>query len=97
MTRWRRVESPLGHSVKVFQREVVDGHLSVMVSVDDGALHLSISHTHHGKPGRIPTWDEIHEARYLFLPDDVTMAMLLPPRAEYVNVHPTTMHLWQVG
>lgn len=31
-----------------------------------------------------------------FCPDDVTMAMLLPPRSEYVNVHSTTFHLWQV-
>jgi hypothetical protein len=53
--------------------------------------HLSISHPH-----RYPTWDEISEARYLLTPDGVTMAMLLPPRSEYVNVHDTVFHLWQV-
>lgn len=46
--------------------------------------------------GRLPTWEEIHDARYKFIPDDVTMGMLLPPRAEYVNVHKTTMHLHEI-
>lgn len=50
--------------------------------------HLSISHRN-----RYPTWDEIKEARYRFIPDQVTMAMLLPPEDEYVNVHNNTFHL----
>lgn len=70
--------------------------------------HLSISHgrgsaarplsSADGKaiPGRIPTWEEIHDARYEFCPDEVHMAMILPPKAEYVNVHPTTMHLHEL-
>ena len=59
-----------------------------------GALelwHLSISH-----PDRYPTWDEVADARYELCPDDVTMAMLLPPSGEYLNVHKTTFHLWQI-
>jgi hypothetical protein len=50
--------------------------------------HLSISHAK-----RYPTWKEIKEARYFFIPDNVTMAMLLPPQAEYVNAHPNCFHL----
>jgi hypothetical protein len=53
--------------------------------------HLSVSH-----PDRYPTWDEIADVRYELVPDEVTMALLLPPRGEYVNLHPTTMHLWQI-
>ena len=53
--------------------------------------HLSIAH-----PERYPSWDEIHDARYRLVPDSVTMGMLLPPRAEYVNVHPNCFHLWEV-
>lgn len=95
-TEWRRVKWALDHVMPCFQREVADGLLHVMISTDDGALHLSISHQVNGRPGRIPTWDEIAEARYRFTPDDVTMAMILPPRDQYVNIHPTTMHLWQI-
>jgi hypothetical protein len=67
------------------------GDVQVLVSVDLGKWHLSIS-----TPRRYPTWDEIADARYALVPDDVTMAMLLPPRAEYVNLHATTFHLHEL-
>jgi hypothetical protein len=44
--------------------------------------HLSLAH-----PSRLPTWEEARDARYQLIPDAATMALLLPPRAEYVNVH----------
>lgn len=107
---WRRV--PVGPELRallapnslVFQKECADGHLSAIVSREsETGWHLSISHRHSvvgpdGKhpPGRYPTWDEIRDARYLLLPDEITVGILLPPRAEYVNVHPTTFHLYQV-
>lgn len=53
--------------------------------------HLSIAHEH-----RYPTWDEIADVRYALVPDDVTMAMLLPPPGEYVNANEHCFHLWQV-
>lgn len=106
--KWRRVSLPslpgLASELSAFQRDVADGHLSVLVGRepdDRGTLswHLSISHRTNGRmpaPGRYPTWDEITEARYRFVPDRVMVAMLLPPRSEYVDVHPTTFHLWEV-
>jgi hypothetical protein len=92
-----------GHQSRVFRRRIEDGTLQVFVGKEPlgpkGELvwHLSISHNiSGGGPGRIPTWDEIKEARYRFCPDEVYMAMVLPPKSEYVNVHPTTMHLHQI-
>lgn len=70
---------------------VESGECLALVSKDDGKWHLSISH-----PDRYPTWDEIRDARYEFIPDEVTMAMLLPPKGEYVNLHPNCFHLWEV-
>ena len=100
-----------GYQSRVFQADVEDGHLSVFVGREPlgpgGALqwHLSMSHRSSqlvgvgGRPlpGRLPTWEEIKEARYRFCPDEIYMAMILPPMAEYVNVHPTTMHLHELG
>jgi len=63
----------------------------VIRSVDDGKLHVSVS-----LPHRYPTWDELHDVRYAFCPDQCDMAMILPPKKEYVNVHPNTFHLWQL-
>lgn len=53
--------------------------------------HLSIAHE-----DRYPTWDEVADVRYKLIPDDVTMAMLLPPPGEYVNAHEHCFHLWQI-
>lgn len=107
MTAWVQVQVPsmlLSQipEIKGWQQKVTDGGvLSVFVGPEPGAgWHLSISHTvqFNGdvRPGRYPTWDEIKDARYRFCPDYVTMAMFLPPRAEYVNVHDTTFHLHEV-
>lgn len=100
-TGWRRVPIPavmVAHEPNTngYQKGLDDGHLTVFVGIVDGLWHLSISHRLDDlTPGRYPTWDEISEARYEFVPNAATMAMLLPPRERYVNVHPTTFHLWQ--
>src|SRR4051812_25506442 len=101
--RWRPVSVPgplllAAPTMKAWQKEVHDGHLSVFAGVEDGIWHMSISHRLSDgskAPGRSPKWDEITDARYRFCPDEVTMAMLLPPKSEYVNHHPTTFHLWE--
>jgi hypothetical protein len=98
-----------GYVSRVYQRKVDDGHLTVFVGREplgpNGSLrwHMSLAHNRSmvgpgggAIPGRIPTWDEIKEARYAFCPDDSYMAMILPPKKEYVNVHPTTMHLHEM-
>lgn len=89
--------------LRIYQRDVEDGHLSVMVGAEASEngprWHLSISHRTNGRdprPGRYPTWDEIKDARYRFMPGDITVAQILPPEDEYVNVHSTTFHLWQI-
>ena len=58
------------------------GDCTVIVTREYGEWHLSIAH-----PDRFPTWDECAVARYRLIPDGVTMAMILPPRRAYVNIH----------
>jgi hypothetical protein len=67
------------------------GPCRILVSKQAVGWHLSIS-----RPDRLPSWEEIRDARYALIPDEVTMAALLPPRAEYVNVHEFCMQLYQV-
>ena len=67
------------------------GRCFVIVGKEEDRWHLSISH-----PARYPTWDEIKEARYRFVPDNVTMAMILPPKDEYVNLHENCFHLHEI-
>jgi hypothetical protein len=67
------------------------GYVRVFVGLEPAGWHLSIS-----TPNRNPTWEEIKAARYDFCPHDVTMAMILPPTKEYVNVHNFCFHLYQI-
>lgn len=103
---WERRPTPAAMEVaapgtKAFYAHVRDGLLTCYVSLEPQGWHLSISHRVAAEdgtglvPGRLPTWDEIKDARYRFVPDRARMAMILPPRAEFVNVHPTTMHLFE--
>jgi hypothetical protein len=57
------------------------GECTVIVTREFGRWHLSIAH-----PARYPTWHEITQARYRLLPADATIAMLLPPQYEYINI-----------
>jgi hypothetical protein len=96
--QWEHVSSPVP-LCETWQRDVKDGHLTVIVGREPEGWHLSISHRTNSsppRPGRNPKWGEIKEARYRFTPADVTMAMILPPMDEYVNVMETCFHLWQI-
>jgi hypothetical protein len=53
--------------------------------------HMSIS-----RRDRYPSWNEIRDARYELLPDNITMAMLLPPKDQYVDLHPNCFHLHEI-
>lgn len=54
--------------------------------------HFSIS-----CESRNPTWEEQRDVRYALIPDGVTMVSVLPPRAEYVNVHKYCFHWHEAG
>jgi len=62
-----------------------------ILSLDDDKWHLSIS-----LPNRLPVYAELKFARYKYLPDDVYMAQIFPPEAEFVNMHPNTLHLFEI-
>lgn len=67
------------------------GKCTVLITKDNGKWHLSIS-----KPNASPSYNEIKEARYRFLPDDVYMAQIFPPKGEFVNIHPYCHHLYEL-
>lgn len=74
-------------------REPAKANTSGLVLPESALMlwHLSIAHV-----DRYPTWDEIADVRYRLVPEDVTMAMLLPPPDEYVNAHEHCFHLWEI-
>jgi hypothetical protein len=83
--RWRDTMEPDCRAYRM-------GHCTVFLGTIPGqGLHMSIAH-----PTRYPSWDEVADARYALIPDEVTMAMVLPPSAQYVNLHPNCFHLHQL-
>ena len=67
------------------------GRCNILVSQQRVGWHLSIS-----RKDRLPSWEEIRDARYACIPDEATMALLLPPRSEYVNVHEFCIQLYEI-
>ncbi len=58
-----------------------------------GWEHVSVS-----LPTRCPTWREMCRVKDLFWEPTETVVQFHPKKAEYVNRHPYTLHLWkQVG
>ncbi|MGJ3241139.1 MAG: DUF7694 domain-containing protein [Anaerolineae bacterium] len=55
-------------------------HITYAPAFEGLPAMLSVNH-----PNRYPTWDEIVHIRYQLVPDDLDMAMLLPPIGEYIN------------
>lgn len=53
---------------------------------------LSISH-----PMRLPTWQEVKDARYAMLPNNIVVAMILPPINEYVNIHENCLQMFEIS
>lgn len=60
-------------------------------SIDGGKWHLSMS-----CKDRLPTYEEMKEIRYKYLPDNCYMAQIFPPSKEFVNLHPFTLHLYEI-
>jgi hypothetical protein len=87
---WREIRMP---GPMVSARWYMWGDLRVCVGdpVAEGHWHISISH-----PYRYPTWDEIYTARYDFCPHDINMAIILPKKSEYVNIHPNCFHVHEL-
>jgi hypothetical protein len=72
----------MGLPAFAYMRRYRLGECTVIVTKEYGKWHLSIAH-----PRRYPSWDEVAQARYRLLPEDMWVAMFLPPPGEYVNLH----------
>lgn len=64
--------------------------MKVVVAVEDGMWHLSVS-------AKFPLgYQQLKKLRYMFLPNNVCIAQIFPPREEFVNVFENCWHLWQI-
>lgn len=83
-----------GHYVGA-NAQVYRGDRGMLVLVSEDAtphgalLHVSVSYA-----DRNPTWAELVDVKEQFF-GDIDVMMVLPKRADYVNIHHHTFHLWQ--
>ena len=52
--------------------------------------HVSVSTDH-----RTPNWHEMCFVKNLFWNEDEAVMQLHPPKADYVNYHPYSLHMWR--
>lgn len=64
----------------------------VIASDGEGWEHVSISIR---DKQRCPRWEEMCYIKRLFWDDEDCVVQFHPPRSEYVNRHPFTLHLWR--
>lgn len=81
ITEWRFWSGP---------KELVVGS-SIDTSEHGPLLHVSASYPKH-----LPPWETMIALRSHFFPDTVDVAMVMPRRADYVNMHAYCFHLWQI-
>jgi len=91
---WRKLlslELPDGSEAK---RWVHRSRLTAIMSVEDrspGGIwwHVSVAH-----PLGLPTWEQVVEVKEAFMGKEVKAMHLLPPRSEWMSVHPNCLHVW---
>ena len=66
--------------------------LVVIASDGSGWEHVSI---HRLNKNNCPYWDEMCYIKDLFWQPEETVIQYHPPKSQYVNMHPTTLHLWK--
>jgi hypothetical protein len=70
------------------------GPLRVIMSIEEHQWSIQVKHVSVSCRDRYPTWDEILDVRESFFEDRLHVAQMLPPKAQYVNVHKNCFHLW---
>src|SRR5262245_24932101 len=61
----------------------------------DQSQHGLLLHLSAALPKRLPTWEQMTALRDCFFSDTVDAALILPRKADYVNVHAYCLHIWQ--
>lgn len=64
--------------------------MALIIAIEEGKWHLSVS-------AKFPLgYQQLKDIRYRFLPNDIQIAQIFPPREEFVNLHECCWHLWEI-
>ncbi len=68
--------------------------LSVILSGEKEADERRWMHASVAAPTRLPTWDELRAVKEWTLGTEAKAIQVIPPRSQYVNLHPYCLHLF---
>lgn len=77
-----------------FMLKIEDAIAYVIASDGMGWDHVSVHMVEDGKV-ETPTWEEMCVVKDLFWDEEDCVVQYHPPKSEYVNCHPHTLHLWR--
>lgn len=88
---WRPLDAPFfGQIALRNDREQLTVLLSAAVYDDQRRwVHFSMSGRHS-----LPSWDQLSRAKDALLGAERKALQVLPPRSQWVNIHPNCLHLW---
>lgn len=89
----RYASGPAAGNNGMFQIPSPYGKLTIIASNGGGWEHVSVSYTR--KKDEIPSWEVMCFCKRLFWSDDECVVQYHPPESEYVNNHPSVLHLWK--
>jgi hypothetical protein len=69
--------------------------LKIIASEGDAPEAQGWEHVSVSTRRRIPNWLEMSFVKDLFWAEDECVVQFHPPRSEYINNHPTCLHLWK--
>jgi hypothetical protein len=101
--RYREVHPDLGPSAfgenwGYFRIDTPNGILRVLASDGSEAIEHGWEHVSVSLGFRCPMWAEMCLVKDLFWDEEETVLQFHPPKSNYVNYHPYTLHLWkQIG
>lgn len=76
------------------QAFISDKGLRVLVSIDETSKWGDLKHVSVSHPKRLLFWDELLKIKQHFF-GDIDCMMVMPKKADYVNLHKYTFHIWQ--
>ena len=84
-----------GENIRNCHIWISDSNLKVFYSEDNTPKWRWLKHLSVSRKNRYPTWDEIVLVKEKFM-GDINVAMILPRKEDYINIHENCFHLWQI-
>lgn len=78
-----------------FREKTTGKRFFIISSITAGWEHVSVHIITKGKKNILPSWYDMCMIKDLFFDPEEVVVQMHPKKSEYVNLHPSTLHLWK--